>query len=552
MPRKKAKSMNAKDIPEQNEHEQRMEKKVNITTKKPKRTAEKDMTSPAQQRLAAALGELQRLQRDGKKVVRARNLTRMHREALVRSGFLRMVVKGWYVVAHPSDLPGDSTSWWVSRRDFIAGYCDERFGTDWYLAPQQSLAIHAGAMALPKQIIVHVRGGRNHVLALPDGCSLMDYASPDVAAPEQIEVKEGLRVLTLPSALPRTPEAFFRASPMDAQVVLASFTDASDLNRVLLADRHTAAGRLAGAFRAIGRSGIAEDVLRTMRAAGHDVRELNPFDAPVSQVLLSRPASPYVHRVRLMWQQMRDDVLSVFPLEPGLPRDLTAYLRETKDMYQTDAYHSLSIEGYQVTDSLIARVAQGDWDPDQRPGDAGDRDAMAARGYYRAFERVQGSLQQILAGANAGEAARADHGDWYRELWGASVEAGILAAADLAGYRDGPVFIRGAQHVPPSREAVRDLMPVLFDLIADETSAAVRAVLGHFVFVYIHPYMDGNGRIGRFLMNAMLASGGYPWTVIRVERRSAYGEALDRASTHNDIRPFAEFVAAALQGIASR
>jgi Fic family protein len=45
-------------------------------------------------------------------------------------------------------------------------------------------------------------------------------------------------------------------------------------------------------------------------------------------------------------------------------------------------------------------------------------------------------------------------------------------------------------------------------------SHSVRVVLGHFVFVYIHPYIDGNGRMGRFLMNLMLASGGYPWAVI--------------------------------------
>jgi hypothetical protein len=38
--------------------------------------------------------------------------------------------------------------------------------------------------------------------------------------------------------------------------------------------------------------------------------------------------------------------------------------------------------------------------------------------------------------------------------------------------------------------------------------AGVRVVLGHFIFVYIHPYMDGNGRMGRFLMNVMLAGGG--------------------------------------------
>ena len=44
-------------------------------------------------------------------------------------------------------------------------------------------------------------------------------------------------------------------------------------------------------------------------------------------------------------------------------------------------------------------------------------------------------------------------------------------------------------------------------------------------------------------MNAMLASGGYPWTVIRVEDRDAYLAALDRASIDADIAPFTNFIA---------
>lgn len=54
--------------------------------------------------------------------------------------------------------------------------------------------------------------------------------------------------------------------------------------------------------------------------------------------------------------------------------------------------------------------------------------------------------------------------------------------------------------------------------------------------------MDGNGRIGRFLMNAMLASGGYPWTVIPVEKRADYLAALEAASVDGDIAPFAKFL----------
>ena len=68
-------------------------------------------------------------------------------------------------------------------------------------------------------------------------------------------------------------------------------------------------------------------------------------------------------------------------------------------------------------------------------------------------------------------------------------------------------------------------------------------MLGHFVLVYIHPYADGNGRMGRFLMNVMLAAGSYPWTVIPVERRDGYMAALEDASVRQDIGPFADFLA---------
>ena len=74
-----------------------------------------------------------------------------------------------------------------------------------------------------------------------------------------------------------------------------------------------------------------------------------------------------------------------------------------------------------------------------------------------------------------------------------------------------------------------------------------RAVLGHLVFVYIHPYMDGNGRLARFLMNLKLATDGYSWTIVPVERRNEYMVALDQASAHKNILPFAQFIAALVE-----
>jgi Fic family protein len=90
-------------------------------------------------------------------------------------------------------------------------------------------------------------------------------------------------------------------------------------------------------------------------------------------------------------------------------------------------------------------------------------------------------------------------------------------------------------------------MPGIFNLMEEETEASVRAVLGHWLFGYVHPYPDGNGRMARFVMNAMLASGGYPWTIIRIEDRTRYLEALDRASIDGNIVPFTQLIVERLQ-----
>jgi len=508
--------------------------------------------SPAQRRLAAALRILKQRQDEGQAVFRSADFERREREALLQAGFLRPVVKGWYLISRPGEVPGDTATWFASMRDFIAGYCNARFGDNWHVSPDYSVLAHAGATTHPAQVIIHAPQGNNYVLELPAGCSLLDYRATDFMPADRIEVLGGLRVLPLPVALVRVPESFFRASASDAQVALAGLPDASDLNRELLAGGHSVvAGRLAGALRAIGRPEAAEDVLGTMHSAGYTVQESNPFlDAP-PVLTRTRVESPYVYRLRLMWHTMREEVLRRFPEEPGLPRDLDAYLAAVREAYRADAYHSLSIEGYRVTDELIERVATGEWDPEHHAQGADARSAMAAHGYWRAFEAVQVSLRSILAGENPGEVSRTGHGAWFRSLFRPGVEAGLLVAADLAGYRNGPAYIRNARHVSPPREAVREMMPVLFELITEEPSTAVRAVLGHFCFVFIHPYVDGNGRMGRFLMNVMLASGGYPWTIIRVEWRDEYMAALDSASAEGDIGPFAELLADAVRGAAA-
>jgi Fic family protein len=217
------------------------------------------------------------------------------------------------------------------------------------------------------------------------------------------------------------------------------------------------------------------------------------------------------------------------------------------EIYVTDAYHSLSIEGYLVSPELIEKVRSGGWNPDGDNEDRAMKNALAARGYWEAFQSVRESVRVVLEGAVSGEIAERDLTAWYRALFTPSVGVGILKAAQLAGYRNAPVYIRGSQHVPMSVEAVRECMPVFFELLQAETNPAVRVVLGHFIFVFIHPFLDGNGRTARFLMNVMLAAAGHPWTVIKVDNRAAYMAALEAASVHEDIVPFAKFLADALK-----
>ena len=495
------------------------------------------------ERLAESLAELQDLQKNGRRVFRSRELSRTHRERLLRNGFLREVIKGWLMSSSPSAREGDSTPWYASFWEFCAGYCQDRFNDGWHLSPEQSVLMHAQNTVIPTQVVVYSRKGMNHTMKLLFGTSLYDLKQAEMPPVADVSVKDGLRLFSPAAALVKVPEAFFARNPIETQVVLSGIREASDVLRLLLNGGHSAkAGRIAAAFRRIGRPQIADEIVKTMKSAGYDVREADPFAPERKFGVFPSVAAPIVGRIRAMWESMRGAIVATFPKAPGLPRNRKEYLRVVDDMYKSDAYHSLSIEGYSVTPALIERVQRGDWDPDHHDADRQSRDALAARGYWQAFQKVKETVGEVIAGGNAGALARAAHTEWYRELFQPCVAAGLIESGALAGYRNHAVYLRTSRYVPPRWEAVRDAMPGLFDLLEHEPEPGVRAVLGHWLFGYIHPYPDGNGRMARFLMNAMLASGGYPWTVIRVEDRDAYLAALDRASIDMKIEPFAEFI----------
>jgi hypothetical protein len=500
------------------------------------------------ERLAGSLSALKKLQQDNRRVFKSSEFSRVHRDRLVKNGFLKEAIKGWVISASPEARPGDSTPWHASFWEFCSRYCEDRFGSSWCLSPEQCMMIHAANSVTPSQVVVQTPAGTNHKVALPFGSSIYDLRQINMPGPSELMMKDGLRLCTPSAAIVRVAESFMVRNPLETQLVLAGISDVADILRLLLDGGHSSvAGRIAGALRVGDRGKDADEILKAMKAAGYDVRETDPFAGrrPISGVTLATP--PIAARIRALWESMRGPVLSVFPRPPGMPLDKAGYLRSVDEIYQSDAYNSLSIEGYHVSASLLGRVRLGSWDPDNHDADRQSRDALAARGYWQAFQSVKRTIEAVIRGENAGALGRAAHRDWYRELFQPCVTAGLIPASALAGYRNDAVYLRDSRYVPPRWEAVRDAMPVLFDLLESEPEPGVSAVLGHWLLGYIHPFPDGNGRIARFLMNTMLASGGYPWSVIDFNHRSEYLAALDSASVDSDILPFATFIAKRLK-----
>lgn len=496
------------------------------------------------EKLAGSLDALRPLQEGGRRVFQSHGLSRANRERLLKNGFIQGVMKGWLISANPGERTRDKTPWFASFWEFCGRYSEERFGNQWHLSPEQSLLLQAGHTVIPKQVIVYSPKGTNNAVNLLYGTSIYDLKQAEMPPKADVAALDGLRVFSAAAALIKVPDNFYQRYPIEAQVILAQIRDPGDLLRRLLAGGHSAvAGRLAGALRRIGKDSIAEEIKSTMKAADFDVRETDPFEAEHRFAEIRPDAAPIVGRLQALWAAHRQVVIDIFPDAPGLPKDQETYLRAVEEVYKTDAYHSLSIEGYRVSPELIERARAGHWNPDQLARDEEEGNALAARGYWQAFQLVRDDVGRVIAGAEVGPLVSEGHRAWYRELFQPSVAAGLIKAEALAGYRNDAVFIRNSSHVPPRWEAVRDAMPALFDLVGAEEEPSVRAVLAHWLFGYIHPYPDGNGRTARFLMNVLLASGGYPWTVIRVDDRKRYMEGLEAASVGNDIRPFATFLA---------
>ena len=112
-------------------------------------------------------------------------------------------------------------------------------------------------------------------------------------------------------------------------------------------------------------------------------------------------------------------------------------------------------------------------------------------------------------------------------------------------YRDQQVFIAGAKHTPPAPYLIKEQMEQLikwYENEAQKLHPVERGAMLHAIFVGIHPFIDGNGRTSRLLLNLELMKAGFPAVVIKVENRLAYYEALDKSHTTKNYHDFIQLI----------
>jgi Fic family protein len=117
--------------------------------------------------------------------------------------------------------------------------------------------------------------------------------------------------------------------------------------------------------------------------------------------------------------------------------------------------------------------------------------------------------------------------------------------SQLGRFRSVQVYIRGIEWIPPApMDVPKDMKNLLSWYTKNKKNLhpVVVAAYFHIGFEIVHPFVDGNGRVGRLLMNFILHKNGYPMINIPLERRFEYYDCLHAAQVDGDLRPFVDLL----------
>lgn len=166
----------------------------------------------------------------------------------------------------------------------------------------------------------------------------------------------------------------------------------------------SSSGRIIGALQRLGRDTEAQLIYTALERLFTNITITDPFEKHVNTFGINLAKSPYASRVKLLWRENRNIIEDIFGTLQ--PIEYTQLITNVEENYKKDAYNSLSIEGYKVSDELIEKISSGHWSPEKNLQDVNSKNALAAKGYYLTFEEVLKSTDKIH---HSGEVFKSDY-----------------------------------------------------------------------------------------------------------------------------------------------
>ena len=383
-----------------------------------------------------------------------------------------------------------------------------------------------------KQISISTQAKSNRIIKLTEDFEI--YASYDKNFTEKPLIKKAL--LLKPVFLLRPEYLIIHATLSDYKNYkneLISFIRDSDRDEEYILDyfkkqrSDVLLARLIGALRALGDFTIRLELEELYKIYKVTVPVKNPFEDYLLPLSLERPA--YINRFEISLLKAIK-YLQAIKKPVKLKKKLTA--KDIDGVSIEDTYHSLTIEGYTVTQSLIRFLETHE--PSHKY-EATLKDQLAAKGFMNTLDYIK-KLNDAKFTISETLARKL-----FEELWKPSLNAKVIDI-ERDVYRKHLVSIKGSMYVPPNYEKIPFLLNELFKYTKDLDNGFLLGVFLHYFYVSIHPHLDGNGRISRFLMNIAFINDSYNWLTIKSERRNDYFKALERSQLEDDISYFTEFI----------
>lgn len=465
---------------------------------------------------------------------------RRQREYLKKAGYLFPVARGYWALKKPEDHVEEVflLIYWQVVQKVLSSY-------NWSLRGPSALAIHNGAQAAQQHLMVKTKEKTNWKLSLPHGFTVnLRYDSYfDERLIKNVEVADR----SIPADIPELVLADLdKAGPKEVQ----SFVAGTNFDRLLIEaiyarkPRPVVFNRLVGLAKKAGRLDLAANLEMIIKAHTH--YQIAKRETVKADEISAKPQVIYPPWVIRQEEQIKEFEAT---LEKALKakigrikkRPLKELLAQAREHKKRDTYHSTTLEGYQITPEQVEALLSGIVPEEKSGPDYYDklRNRMAIVGYSEAFDFV---LEKVESDFKKPRISEQLVKETYAKLFKPSLDAKIVDLISLTTYRNIAAFIRGTNYIPPSWEKLPDLMSDYEQSIGAIKNPVIKAILAHYYFVAIHPYIDGNGRTSRLLMNYALLSAGYSWITIRADQRAEYFGALNKGSVDGNIMPFGRFI----------